>query len=53
METQKSHIHEIEQTLIYTKKIYKEAMSNLSMISEEVFYLFLFSKKNKFRLSKQ
>lgn len=36
METQKSHIHEIEQTLIYTKKIYKEAMSNLSMISEEI-----------------
>lgn len=36
METQKSHIHELEQTLIHTKKVYKESMVNLSNISEEV-----------------
>lgn len=36
METQKSHINEIEQTLIHTKRVYKEAMTNLSKISEEV-----------------
>lgn len=36
METQKSHINEIEQTLIHTKRVYKEAMTNLSKISEEI-----------------
>lgn len=36
METQKSHILEIEQALNYTKKSYKEAMTNLSIISEEI-----------------
>lgn len=36
METQKSHINEIEQNLAQTKKIYKEAMANLSNISEEI-----------------
>lgn len=36
IKTQKSQIHYIEQTLIYTKKVYKEAMQNLSLISEEI-----------------
>ena len=36
METQKSHINEIEQSLIHTKRMYKEAMTNLSKISEEI-----------------
>lgn len=36
METRKAHIHEIEQTLMFTKKNYKEAMANLSLISEEI-----------------
>lgn len=45
IETQKSHIHEIEQSLIFTKKVYKEAMHNLSKISEEI--------HNKRNLAKQ
>ena len=40
MDTQKSHIHHLEQTLIFTKKVYKEAMQNLSQISEEASYFF-------------
>lgn len=36
IEAQKAHIHNLEQTLISTKKAYKEAMNNLSQISEEV-----------------
>ena len=36
METQKSRIYEIEQVIAQNKIIYKEAMRNLSRISEEV-----------------
>jgi hypothetical protein len=37
MECQKARIEELEQTLCLTKIAYKEAMLNLSKISEEVF----------------
>lgn len=36
MEAQKMRIHELEQALIQTKTIYKEAMINLSKISEDI-----------------
>lgn len=36
METQKSRIYEIEQAIAQNKSIYKEAMRNLSRISEEI-----------------
>ena len=36
MEAQKMRIHELEQALIQTKKNYKEAMINLSKISEDI-----------------
>jgi hypothetical protein len=36
MECQKARIEELEQTLCLTKTAYKEAMLNLSKISEEV-----------------
>ncbi len=36
MEAQKMQIHDLEQAIIQTKKTYKDAMLNLSKISEEV-----------------
>jgi len=36
MEAQKMRIHSLEQSLIQAKKTYKEAMANLSNISEEI-----------------
>ena len=38
METQKMRIYELERALVQTKVIYKEAMVNLSKISEEVIF---------------
>lgn len=36
MEAQKMQIHDLEQAIIQTKKTYKDAMLNLSKISEEI-----------------